>query len=107
MVSEGRYKTSERGQVSLENGPFPHSKRTVNPMTTVRIVTFRKAIVDTVHVVGLRSNSNSCYVRRNRAEGQSESLDANGSEAGLRDRLLGVPGRMTSICQAAPKRLDR
>jgi len=106
MVSEGQYKTSERGQVSLENGPFPHSKRTVESMTTVRIVTFRKGIVDTVHVVGLLSNSNSCYVRRNRAERQSEALDANGSESGLRYRVLCVSGRMTSVCQATPKRLD-
>ena len=75
-------------------------------MATVRIVTLRRPIVDTAHVVGLRSNSNSRYVRRNRAERQSEALDANACEAGLRYRVLCVPGRMTSVCQASPKRLD-
>ena len=45
-------------------------------------------------------------MRSNRPQRQSEVLDANGFEAGQGYRVLCVPGRMTSVCQAKPKRLD-
>ena len=58
-------------------------------------------------VVGeLRSNSNSCYVRRNRTEWQPEALAGNGFETGSNYCFASIPDRMTSVCQTTPERLD-